>query len=72
MLKLKIAAIAVLAIATVGPSQIATAQTDAAKLAAARACSGNQWHLKGYYSYQECTADYINYYPEIPPSQEPL
>jgi len=71
MLKLKITTVAVLAIAAVGPPHIASAQSDAAKLAAARACSGQQWSLKGYYSYQDCTADYIHYYPDLPPSQDP-
>lgn len=72
MIKLKIATILAIVGAAVTPMQAASAQSDAAKLAAARACSGQQWWLKGYNSYQDCTADYINYYPELPPSQDPV
>ncbi|MFA6607669.1 MAG: hypothetical protein WCS75_11780 [Sphingomonas sp.] len=69
MLKLKVTLFTVLAVSVLGVSQIASAQTNAAKLAAARACDGNQWSLKGYDSYKDCIADYIAYYPDLPPGQ---
>lgn len=72
MRKLKITALAVLAVSALGLPAFTGAQTNEAKLAAARACYGDQWRAKGYNSYQDCTADYIHYYPELPPGQEPL
>lgn len=69
---LKITMLSILGVSALGLAQAGTAQSNQAKLAAARACDGNQWQIKGYNSYQECTADYINYYPNTPPSQEPL
>jgi hypothetical protein len=69
MLKLKITVLSALALAAVATPQIAGAQSNEAKLAAARACDGQQYKQKGYNSYQECTADYIAYYPGLPPTE---